>query len=521
MYDIVVRNGHVVDGTGSAGHKADIAIAGDIIAAIGEVPANAAEFEIDADGKIVCPGFIDIHTHTDTSLLVNPRAESKIHQGVTTEIGGNCGGSVAPIGGDSLKQAQKSAKEYDIEVDWRDMDEFLGRLEDTEIGINYATFVGNGTVRSLVMGLGERKPTEAEMGKMKAEVAKAMKQGAAGLSTGLIYTPSLYADTDEIAELAETAAQYNGIYASHIRGEGATLFDAIQEAVTIGERARIGVQIAHLKASGEKHWGKAARALEMIDEARDRGVDVTADRYPYLAGSTGLSYLLPTWVKDGGTEMMVERLKDPQISDKIKASLNARTRETEDYWNKIILCTDGSTIDQASRKRDMEPADLICQFLIEKNGQVSICHFSMCQEDTDLILKHPHVMIGSDSSARAPYGKLGEGKPHPRGYGTFARAIQEYVREREVVGLPEMIRKMTSMPATRMGLTRRGQLKEGNYADICVLDYDLIKDNATYAEPHQYPSGMEYVLVNGQVVIAEGEHTGKLPGKVIRGRSEL
>ena len=521
MYDVVIRGGTVIDGTGSAGYRADVAIVGDAISAIGELSASTAGSEINADGKIVCPGFIDIHTHTDFSLLVNPQAESKIRQGVTTEIGGNCGGSIAPIGDHSLKQAQKSVEEYGIEVDWRDMDKFLAKLEDTRIGINYATFVGNGTVRSAVMGFEERRPTEAEMGRMKDEVAKAMRQGAIGLSTGLIYTPSLYADTDEIAELAQVAAQHNGVYASHIRGEGATLFEAIQEAVTIGERAQVGVQIAHLKASGQRNWGKARRALEMIDEARSRGIDVTADRYPYLAGSTGLAYLLPTWIKDGGTDVMLERLKEPQISVKIKAYLNSTARETQDYWNKVILCTDGSTIEEASKERGMEPAEFVCQFLIEKDGRVSICHFSMCQEDTDLILKHPQVMIASDSSARSPYGKLGEGNPHPRGYGTFPRAIQEYVRERELVDLPEMIRKMTSMPAARVGLVRRGQIKEGNYADICVFDYENVRDNATYAQPHQYPSGIEYVLVNGRVVIAEGDHTGKFPGKVIRGRPEL
>lgn len=518
MHDLIIKAGTVIEGTGSAERKADVAITGDTIKAIGELPNGAAISEINAEGKIVCPGFIDIHTHTDTSLLVNPRAESKIHQGVTTEIGGNCGGSIAPIGKNTLKQVQESVKKYGIEVDWRDMDEFLAKLEQMKIGINYATYVGNGTVRSLVMGFGERKPTEAEMKKMKAEVHKAMSQGAMGLSTGLIYTPSLYADTAEILELAKIASQHNGIYASHIRGEDSTLFEAIQEAITIGEKAQIGVQIAHLKASGEKNWGKAARALEMIDEARNRGVDVTADRYPYLAGSTGMDFLLPTWVKDGGKEMMIQRLKEPQTCSRIKSHLNSLAKETQDYWDKIILCTDGSTIAEASKKRDMEPVDFICQFLIENAGNISICHFSMCQEDTDLIIKHPQVMIASDSSARAPYGKLRTGKPHPRGYGTFPRAVQEYVKERKVVDLPEMIRKMTSMPAVRMGLMRRGQIKEGYYADICVFNYDTIKDNASYAQPHQYPSGIEYVLVNGQVVISRGKHTGSLPGKVIRGR---
>ncbi len=521
MYDIVIRAGTIMDGTGSAGYKADVAIAGDNIAAIGKLPVDAARSEIDASGKVVCPGFIDIHTHTDFSLLVNPQAESKIRQGVTTEVGGNCGGSIAPIGKDLLQETQKSLDKYGIDVDWRDMDEFLGRLEDTEPGINFATFVGNGTVRGAVMGLAERQPTSVEVRKMKEEVATAIRQGAMGLSTGLIYTPSVYASTEEIVELAKVASQHNGIYASHIRGEGATLFEAIQEAVTIGEQARIGVQIAHFKAYGEKNWGKAERALEMVDEARERGIDVTADRYPYLAGSTGLAAILPIWSRDGGTEVMLERLRDPGASDKIKADLEVKARDTTDYWGRTILCTDGSTVTDAAKERGMEPIDFVCQFLIEKEGQVQICHFGMSQEDANLIIKHQQVMIASDSSAKAPYGELGKGNPHPRGYGTFPRAIQEYVRERELVSLPEMIRKMTSMPADRLELIRRGRLKEGNYADICIFDYEDVRDNATYAEPHQYPDGIEYVLVNGQVVIENGEHTGNFPGKVIRGRPEV
>ncbi|MFC1714223.1 amidohydrolase family protein [Candidatus Poribacteria bacterium] len=521
MYDIVVRAGTIMDGTGSAGYKADVAIVGDSIAAIGKLPVDAAGSEIDASGKVVCPGFIDIHTHTDFSLLVNPQAESKIRQGVTTEVGGNCGSSIAPIGKDLLQETQKSLDKYGIEVDWRDMDEFLGRLEDTEPGINFATFVGNGTVRGAVMGLAERKPTSVEVRKMKEEVATAIRQGAMGLSTGLIYTPSVYASTEEIVELAKVASQHNGIYASHIRGEGATLFEAIQEAVTIGKQARIGVQIAHFKAYGEKNWGKAERALEMVDEARERGIDVTADRYPYLAGSTGLAAILPIWSRDGGTEIMLERLRDPGTSDRIKADLEVKARDTTDYWGRTILCTDGSTVADAAKERGMEPIDFVCQFLIEKDGRVQICHFGMSQDDANLIIKHQQVMIASDSSAKAPYGELGKGNPHPRGYGTFPRAIQEYVRERELVSLPEMIRKMTSMPADRLELTRRGRLKEGNYGDICIFDYENVRDNATYAEPHQYPDGIEYVLVNGQVVIENGEHTGNFPGKVIRGRPEV
>ncbi|MBM3237713.1 D-aminoacylase [Candidatus Poribacteria bacterium] len=515
MYDILIKNGTVIDGTGKDGYSADVGILEEKIVDLGDLSEAETKVVIDATGLIVSPGFIDIHTHTDTGLLIEPRAESKIRQGVTTEIGGNCGGSVGPLRGEALSDAQKWMDEHGIVGNRERLGDFLDLLEDRKIGVNYATFVGNGTIRSVVIGAENRPPTAEELSEMKREIAQAMEEGALGLSTGLIYVPSIFADTDEIVELAKVASSYGGYYASHIRGEGATLLTALSEAVEIGRRADIPVQIAHVKASGRNVWGKAGEVLAIIDKARSEGIDVTGDRYPYLAGSTGLKNVLPVWAREGTKEEQLQRLKDNEIKTKIKEYINSHPFN-ETRWDEILLCIDGATARNWAQRRNVEPAEMVCQLLIENEMDVSMCTFTMCQEDTEVILSHPFIMVASDSSAKAPYGELSEGKPHPRSYGTFPRALQEYSRERQLFGVSEAVRKMTSMPAQKIGLTGRGVLKEGNYADICIFDYENIKDNATYAEPHQYPAGIEYVLVNGQIAVNNGEHTGVLTGKVLR-----
>ena len=350
---------------------------------------------------------------------------------------------------------------------------------------------------------------------MKSEVAMACEEGAWGLSTGLIYTPSMFARTDEIVELAKVAAKYGGIYASHIRGEGSTLLHAVREAVDIGHRANIPVEIAHVKASGRNVWGKAGEALAIIEEARAEGIEVNGDRYPYLAGSTGLKNFLPVWAREGTTEEQLHRLKEGKTRQKIKDYINSHPFN-ETRWDEILICIDGATAREWAERKNLAPAEMVCQLLEEKRMDVSMCTFTMCQEDTDAILKHARIMIASDASAKAPYGELSKGKPHPRAYGTFPKVLGEYSRERQLFDLPEAVRKMTSMPSRKLGLRNRGTLKVGNYADICVFDYENVKDNATYAEPHQYPTGIEYVLVNGQIAISKGEHTGTLAGKVLR-----
>lgn len=518
VYNIIIKNSTIIDGTGKEGFKADLAIDGEKIAAIGQLSSSEAKLTIEAEGLIVSPGFIDIHTHTDFQLLVNPKGESKIFQGITTDVSGNCGTSVAPLGNEQFQRLRANLRPYEIEVDWRDLGGFYERLEREKIGLNYASFVGNGTIRAAVMGYESHPANKDEMEAMKNEVAKAMEQGALGLSTGLVYTPSLFADTDEIIELTKTIKPYGygGIYASHIRGEGDTLLAAIQEAITVGQKAEVPVQVSHLKASGKKNWGKAEAALKMIDEARGRGIDVTSDRYPYLAGSTGLTIFIPVWARDGGVEKLISRLKDSETRQRIKYEMKAQALSDERFWDDVLICIDGKTVTDWAKQRNIEPEEVVCQLLIENDARVSICHFTMCQEDTDLILKHPQVMIGSDASARAPYGPLSQDVPHPRSYGTFPRVISDYVRERNLFSLSEAIKKMTSSPASRLNLKDRGVIRTNAYADICIFDYDTISDNATYVRPHQYPSGIEYVIVNGQVVIEKGKHTGRLPGKVLR-----
>ena len=529
MYDIIIKNGLVVDGTGKDGYSADVGILGEKIAAIGDLSESEDRFTgvehkakivIDATDLIVSPGFIDIHTHTDTGLVIEPRAESKIRQGVTTEVGGNCGGSVGPLRGEVLSDAQKWMDEHGIVGNRERLGEFLDILEDRKIGVNYATFVGNATIRSAVIGPVNRPPTEEELNEMRQEVAQAMEEGALGLSTGLIYTPSMFADTDEIVELAKVAANYGGYYASHIRGESGTLLTALSEAVEIGKRANIPVQIAHVKTSGRNVWGKAEEALAIIDKARSEGVNVTGDRYPYLAGSTGLKNILPVWAREGTKEEQLQRLKDNETRRNIKEYINSHPFN-DTRWDEILICIDGATASDWAQRRNVEPTEMVCQLLIENEMDVAMCTFTMCQEDTDIILSHPFIMIASDSSAKAPYGELSEGKPHPRTYGTFPRAFQEYSRERQLFNVSEAVRKMTSMPAQKIGLTDRGVLKVGNYADICIFDYENIKDNATYAEPHQYPTGIEYVLVNGQIAVNKGEAIHEAEAEGCEERSNL
>ncbi len=511
MYDIIIRNGTVVDGTGTPGYLSDIGILGEDIVAIEELAESEARVVIDAKGLIVSPGFIDIHTHTDTGLLIEPRAESKIRQGVTTEVGGNCGGSAAPLRGESLEKAEKFMKKHGIMGDRKTIGGFLEVLEERKIGVNYITFVGNGTIRSNVMGNSNRPPTDDELSEMKREVAMACEEGAWGLSTGLIYTPSMFANTDEIVELAKVTAKYGGVYATHIRGESGTLLKALKEAVEIGKLAKIPVEVAHVKTSGRNVWGKAEEALAIITE----GVNVNGDRYPYLAGSTGLKNVLPVWAREGTTDEQLQRLQDGDTRQKIKDYINSHPFN-ETRWDEILICIDGATAKEWAERKNLDAAEMVCQLLEEKKMDVSMCTFTMCQEDTDAILKHPQIMIASDASAKAPCGNLSKGKPHPRAYGTFPKVLGEYSRDRNLFDLPEAVRKMTSVCARKLGLEDRGALKVGNYADICVFDYEHVKDNATYAEPHQYPTGIEYVLVNGQIAVSKSEHTGTLAGKVLR-----
>ena len=531
MFDIRIKNAHIVDGTGSRRFKADIGIEGSEIAEVGGLRSAKAVETIDASGLVAAPGFIDMHSHSDFTLLINPKAESKIRQGITTEVIGNCGGSAAPLNEaikDELKKTVPILAEAGLKLDWSTMKEYLDRLERQGLAVNVVSLVGHENVRVHAIGYANRAPIETELEEMKKKLAEAMEEGAFGMSTGLIYPPGCYAKTDELIELAKVVESYGGIYASHIRGEGDTLFSSVKEAIEIGEKAKVPVEISHHKAGGKTNWGKVEQTLEMINEARAKGIDVTCDVYPYTAGSFGLAAMLPHWAHEGGSKELIERLKDAKIREKISKEIQEGTAEWPSPlksagWDATLIARskrhpefEGKSIAEIAQASRMSPSEFAFDLLIEENASVSVVRFAMCEEDVKQVLQYPFSMIGSDSSTVAPYGVLGQGKPHPRGYGTFPRVLGKYVREERVLALENAVRKMTSLPARKLGLEARGLLKEGMRADITVFNPETVLDKATYVNPHQYPKGIEYVLVNGKVILRKSAHTGALAGQALR-----
>jgi len=531
VFDVIIRNAYVIDGTGSRRFKADIGIEGLKIVKIGNLKSEKTVQTIDASGQVASPGFIDMHSHSDFTLLINPKAESKIRQGITTEVIGNCGSSAAPLNETVKEEIRKTMpiiEETGLELHWTSMKEFLDRLEKQRIAVNVVPLVGHGNIRVYTMGFDNRAPTETELEEMKKQLAKAMEEGAFGMSTGLIYPPSCYAKTGELIELSKVVANYGGIYASHIRGEGDRLFSSVKEAIRIGEKAKVPVEISHHKAGGRANWGKVGETLRMIDEARAKGVDVTCDVYPYIAGSFGLASMLPHWAHEGGSEKLLERLKDPKNREKLRKEMEEGTPEWGSplkaaEWDATIIARskkhpefEGKSVKEIAGSRGIDPFEFVFDLLIEESAAVSVIRFAMCEEDVRLVMQHPFSMVGTDSSAAAPYGVLGQGKPHPRGYGTFPKVLGRYVREEKALTLENAVRKMTSLPAIKLGLRDRGLIKEGMYADITIFNPETILDKATYAEPHQYPEGIEYVLVNGKVTIERNDHTEASAGKALR-----
>jgi len=535
VYDVLIQKGMIIDGTGNPWFNADVAITEGRITAIDSFASDTADKIIDAKDMVVCPGFIDMHSHSDFTLLVNPLAESKIRQGVTTEVIGNCGISAAPLN-DLLKEdilkTTPLLDEAKLGLTWVTMGEYMNLMEEKGVALNVASLVGNSNVRVSVLGFESRRPGEDELVEMRKVLAQAMKDGAFGMSTGLIYPPSCYADTDELVELAKVVAQFGGIYTSHIRGEGFNLINAVEEAIEIGKRANLPVEISHHKASGKANWGKVKQTLQMMEEARERGIDITCDVYPYIAGSTGLDALLPPSFYEGGVEKLIERLRVPETRREIKEVMK-RTSEKGGpetlgipEWGSIMISyckghpdLEGKTIEAIAEEKRIDPFEFVFDLLIEEKASVSIVLFTMTEEDMHYVMSHALSMVGSDSSTRAPYGVLAKGKPHPRAYGTFPRILGRYVREEGILSLGSAIRKMTSLPAQKLNLRDRGLIREGFWADVVVLDPKRVVDRATYQEPHQYPDGIECVLVNGELVIEHSEHTGALPGHVLRRRA--
>jgi N-acyl-D-amino-acid deacylase len=518
--DVIIQHVEILDGSGSSPFRADVGLTGDAITDIGDLSAAVAERTIDGSGLSAAPGFIDIHSHSDFTLPINPRAESKIRQGVTTEVVGMCGNSPAPLS--SASKERRSKSNPDLPWEWDTYAEYLDFLREQGTSVNVVPLVGHGTVRDMVMGPVDRPPTEDELREMKAQIARAMDEGAWGLSTGLIYAPSIYAKTEELIELSRVPAGRGGFYFSHIRGESETLLQAIGEAIEVGEEAGLPVQIAHLKASGPEYWPSLGQALALIDDARTRGVDVSADRYPYIASSTGLSASLPSWAHDGGTDALLERLRQPDARARILADPFSRSRE----WDRTVIAyaphrpeLEGLSVAEVAEQQDADPGTTALDILLEAEGRVSVIHYGMSEDNLRIVLRHPAVVIGSDGSARTPEGPLGEGKAHPRNYGTFPRVLAKYTRDEQVLSWPEAIRKMTGQTADRLHLPDRGYLRKGWRGDVVLFNPQTVRDTATFAEPYQFPTGIEYVFVNGQAVITPEGHTGALPGQILQHRA--
>ena len=526
--DLKIDGAQVFDGTGAPGARTDVGVADEHIVAVGDLSREHAGRTLNASGKALAPGFIDMHSHSDWRLWENRRAESKIRQGVTTEVVGNCGFSPAPVAPEFLAELRGFALHVPAGMDfgWRSFGAYLDAFDAEGLALNVAHLVGHGTLRIAAMGFARRAPTAPEVGRMQSLLAAAMDDGAFGMSTGLIYAPGSYSETGEIVEVARAAARRRGFYASHMRGEGATLLTAVAEAITVGREAELPVQISHLKAAGRPNWGKVADALQLIDAARAEGLDVLADAYPYTASSTSLRTLLPDWALEGGVAEMLKRLNDSGGRARIREALTTTRGESMALrvgWDNIMLVAtrarrdaEGRRLGQVAAERKCEPADALLDLLVDEEGRGSVILFQMDEQDFRRALAHPAVMVGSDGSSLAPTGPTAASKPHPRSYGTFPRVLGEYVREQHTVTLSQAVYKMTGLPAKRLGLRDRGAIRVGARADLVVFDPRRVIDVATYDNPHRYPEGVEHVLVNGRFVIKGGEHTGNLPGRVLR-----
>ncbi|MBI5378531.1 MAG: D-aminoacylase [Nitrospirae bacterium] len=521
--DLILRGGTVVDGTGAPAYRGDVAIRGGRITAVGAIdPCEGPE--LDVSGMVVCPGFIDLHAHSEFTLLADGRAWGKILQGVTTEVSGNCGLSAVPLLGEARRQRAEDLRDLGLTQTWEDFAGFARRLEDQGIAVNFCTLVGHGNLRASVMGYANRPPDGREMQEMSRLLEDALKAGAWGLSTGLIYLPGAYAETGEIMALARVARSHGGLYATHLRSEGDQLLEAITEAIRIGEEAGIRVQISHLKTAGDRNWRKLPDALRLIREARERGADVAADRYPYTAASTDLDAILPAWAYEGGRAAELARLKDPDTRARLTEEILA-SHPRRDDWERVLIASvrteenrslEGRTLAEAGALRGCPPWEALYELLLEEDLQAMGIFFSMSEENLREILRQPYLMIGSDSSARATDGPTRQGKPHPRTFGTFPRVLGRFVRNERLLPLELAVAMMTSRPAARLGLDDRGVVQEGKSADLVVFNPEAIRDRATYEDPYQAPEGIRHVFVNGSVVVRDGAPTGARPGRVLR-----
>ena len=530
-FDIVITNGHIMDGTGSPWYAGDIGIRDGKIAAIGNLRDAKRTRTIDASNKVVAPGFIDMLGQSEYSILVDPRLPSKIFQGITTEITGE-GESIAPLNDAILRADQEQYDHYRIQADWRTFREYFSRLEKQRIGINIASYVGATRVRRIVLGDNDVQPTPAQLEQMKELVRQAMRDGTVGVSSSLEYAPAPYAKTEELIALATEASKFGGIYATHMRNEGTGILPAIDEALRIGREAQIPVEIWHLKVGGKPSWGHMPEVVAKINAARAQGLDVTADTYAYTAWFNDFSAFIPAWAHDGGNAKLIERLKDSATRERIRKDMLTPSDQWDNEWQEIpgpeavlvgvvhnpqLLPLQGKTLAEIAKIWNKDPMDALFNLLVEDHALTSVAVFGMSEPDVSLALQQPWVSVDNDSSATSPDGILGQEHPHPRAYGTFPRILRKYVREEHKLTLEDAIRKFSALPAQRMRLTDRGVLKAGLSADIVIFDPATVHDVATFENPNQLSQGMEYVLINGVPVVDQSKMTGALPGRVLRG----
>jgi N-acyl-D-amino-acid deacylase len=523
--DLVLHGGTLVDGTGGPTYPADLGIVGDRIAAVGRIAPAQARRAIDCTGLHVCPGFIDIHSHSDGDILLYRSADSRVRQGVTTELTGNCGSSAAPLAGAAADARRKDWRDAGVDAAWTGVGAYCDMLDKAGLSINQALLLGQGTLRSNAIGPVDRPLTPDELQAVLRAVEEGLDEGAFGLSTGLEYTPGRYTPTSEIVAMARVTSRYGGLYASHIRNEEATLLEAVDEAIGIGRQSGARVQISHLKAAGQPNWGRQQGALDLIASARRDGVMVLADAYPYTAYSTGLTILLSDAALDGGMPKVLERLRDSAWRGRMRREVEAQMAlELGDYALIVIASVRtpgnqavvGRNLVEIAKAWGMEPVDTVLRLIEEEQGAVSIIGHGMSPENVEKMLRHPLVMIGSDGRSMSPTGRAASTRPHPRSYGAFARVLGYYTRERRLFDLPDAVRKMTSMPADQIGLRDRGRIARGLKADLVVFDAATVKDDATFESPHRYASGIPHVLVNGVPVVDGGQHTGATPGRALR-----
>jgi N-acyl-D-amino-acid deacylase len=534
QFDVIVRGGNLYDGSGAAPRKVDLAIKGDRIAAIGDLKSATAKTVIDVNGLAVAPGFINMLSHSENSLITDGRSQGELRQGVTTQIFGE--GSMGPLSEEMKRRRQSTQGDLRFELPWTTLAEYLMYLEKHGISQNVASFVSATTIRENVIGLEDKAPTAEQLDRMRALVRQEMEAGALGVTTALIYPPAFYAKTEELIELCKVAAKYKGKYIAHIRSEGNQLIEAVEETLRISREAGLPAEIYHLKTSGEANWGKMDKVIAMINDARKKGMKITADMYMYTAGATGLDAAMPPWVFDGGREAANKRLQDPETRKKIADAIRTPSNDWENLYmlagspDRILLVgfrsdalkpLTGKTLAEVAKMRGKDPIETIMDLVYEDRSRVGTVYFMMSEDNIKKQLRQPWVSLGSDAASMAPEGPFLRSSTHPRAYGNFARLLGKYVREEKVISLQEAIRRLTSLPASNLGLDHRGLLEPGMFADVVVFDPATIADRATFENPHQYAVGVKHVIVNGVQVIKDGEHTDARPGRALWGPGKI